>query len=273
MFNYPGPPSPPPNTQEWLEQLADYYRQLVDYHQKAAMTAMNQLAHIEVLLNPVSPPTMQSSWLEEREPDGKRHIPSEQDEEARLALSLSETEDDNLNTSDEHLESGNTDSSPELPEPASKDTVLIGTPSIVTAKIRELLEAEQGKLVHINYILRKLYPQIETDQLDEAIEWVRFVLKNGEETSKWYAVPDAPDCWTLDLKSLEEETSEHEELLSTKELAKLLKTTISRIHTVRSRKEHQDKLREGEHYLRDEAGYFQWKKAGVELIRAWYGRN
>ncbi len=254
MFNYPSPPSPPPNTQEWLEQLADYYRQLVEYHQKAAMTAMNQLAHIEVLLNPLSPPTMQSSWLEETEPDGKQPIPSEESEKFDHPLSAEVTD---------------LDSSPKLIESVPKETVAIGTPSIVTTKIRELLEVEQGKLVHINYIIRKLYPQIETEQLDEAIEWVRFVLKNGEEAGKWYVVPDAPDCWTFDLTSLETETSISEELLSTRELAELLRTTISHIHTVKSRKNNQDKLREGEHYLRDETGHFQWKRAGVELIKAW----
>ncbi|MDV3002689.1 MAG: hypothetical protein N5P05_004344 (plasmid) [Chroococcopsis gigantea SAG 12.99] len=226
MFNYPSPPSPPPDTQEWLEQLADYYRQLVEYHQKAAMIAMNQLSHIEVLLNPLSPPTMQSSWLEETEPDRKSHTPLEQSEKAHPTTSLTETEEDNSKPIDEHSEPRDTDAPPKLTEPAHQKPVSIGTPSMMTQNIRELLEAELGKVVHINYIRRKLFPGLEADGLDEPQEWLRFILNTGKENNHWYAVPDAPDCWTFDLKSLETQTSTDEELLSTRELAELLGTTI-----------------------------------------------
>ncbi len=44
------PPSPPAGANEYLSQLAQYYRELVEYHQQAAMAAEQQLGHVQALL-------------------------------------------------------------------------------------------------------------------------------------------------------------------------------------------------------------------------------
>ncbi|MDV3002473.1 MAG: hypothetical protein N5P05_004128 (plasmid) [Chroococcopsis gigantea SAG 12.99] len=281
MFNYPQPPSPPPNTREWLEQLADYYRQLVEYHQRAAMTAMNGLTHIEVLLNPVSPPTTQSSWLEETESEDKQHTHS-QTTEIQFPSSPLASGENNLNTMDESLEvralddrseSGSILSDELTASGSERDSLSLGSPAMMTEKIREILEFERGKIIHLSYLMRKLYPGIGALQPGDVQEWVRFVLKSGEEIGRWYAVPDAPDCWTFDLKSLEAETSTTQESLTTRELAQRLGTTIPTIHRIRCRKANQERLKEGEHYLVDQIGNFHWQKPGIELITDWYERE
>jgi hypothetical protein len=50
MLNFPPPPPPPNLSQEALTDLANYYRNLVEYHQQAASVAKQQLIHLEALL-------------------------------------------------------------------------------------------------------------------------------------------------------------------------------------------------------------------------------
>ncbi len=44
------PPSPPQKANEYLTELAEYYRELIEYHQKAAIAAAQQLGHVVALL-------------------------------------------------------------------------------------------------------------------------------------------------------------------------------------------------------------------------------
>lgn len=46
-------PKAPSVAEKALAELTDYYRQLVDYHQKAAETARAKLVHLEALLEPI----------------------------------------------------------------------------------------------------------------------------------------------------------------------------------------------------------------------------
>jgi hypothetical protein len=46
-------PKAPSVSEQALAELANYYRQLVDYHQKAAETARAKLVHLEALLEPI----------------------------------------------------------------------------------------------------------------------------------------------------------------------------------------------------------------------------
>lgn len=46
-------PKAPSVSEQALAELTDYYRQLVDYHQKAAETAREKLVHLEALLEPL----------------------------------------------------------------------------------------------------------------------------------------------------------------------------------------------------------------------------
>ena len=44
------PPSPPQKATEYLTELAQYYRELIEYHQQAEIAAAQQLGHVEALL-------------------------------------------------------------------------------------------------------------------------------------------------------------------------------------------------------------------------------
>jgi hypothetical protein len=61
------------------------------------------------------------------------------------------------------------------------------------------LESNRGKMLHLDYLVRKLRGEIDSDELDKAIKETRLLLEKGTQEQKWFAVPDAPDCWTIDL--------------------------------------------------------------------------
>ncbi|NJO94399.1 MAG: hypothetical protein HC820_08835, partial [Hydrococcus sp. RM1_1_31] len=58
------PPEPPQNSQQFLYQLVDYYRALLDYHQQAAAQAASDLAHLEALSNGFQSSLEQQATLE-----------------------------------------------------------------------------------------------------------------------------------------------------------------------------------------------------------------
>ncbi|MEA5536805.1 hypothetical protein [Crocosphaera sp. XPORK-15E] len=72
------PPTPPQHATEYLHELAQYYCDLIDYHEQAVIAAAKQLAHVEALLgNDPALATQKvrscgasaiASWLEDESP-------------------------------------------------------------------------------------------------------------------------------------------------------------------------------------------------------------
>lgn len=68
-------------------------------------------------------------------------------------------------------------------------------------EIEALLEANRGKILHLEYIVMDLaapkseFVETVTTQVDER-------LRSGEVQGRWARVPDSPDCWTIDLKEI-----------------------------------------------------------------------
>ena len=68
-------------------------------------------------------------------------------------------------------------------------------------EIEALLEANRGKILHLEYIVMDLaapkseFVETVTTQVDER-------LRSGEVQGHWARVPDSPNCWTIDLKEI-----------------------------------------------------------------------
>ena len=134
------PPSPPPGAAEYLTQLAEYYRELVEYHQRAAIVAAQQLGHVQSLLSdePVLPyPVDAQSWSLD-ESQNPRQIPE------ITSNQVIETSNDEYN--DEDYEDNDEDDENDLE-----------TANVSLQLLKELLEAERGKMLHIDYILHHFY--------------------------------------------------------------------------------------------------------------------
>lgn len=148
------PPSPPAGTTEYLAQLADYYRDLVEYHQKAAIVAAQQLGHVEALLGtePVLPQAVETqSWLVD---EAKNHRPipeitSNQVNETPDDGDDDDTDDDDTEeeeTDDEIDDDTNDDDTEEEEETDDEIDAEDEPPHVLLDKIKELLEAERGKM-------------------------------------------------------------------------------------------------------------------------------
>ena len=130
-MKFPPPPEPPTVAEEFLHQLADYYRQLVEYHQRAATAAAQQLAHLEALLHP------------ERLLDFPKDVPYWQ-----------------------------------LPVASDQSRSVAPHEAISVTNEQESL----------------------TGHCESVTAATRQLLEEGATQGKWCAVPDSPDCWTIDLK-------------------------------------------------------------------------
>jgi hypothetical protein len=62
-------------------------------------------------------------------------------------------------------------------------------------RLTQILEVNKGKMLHVDYLIWELDEQGVLVGKGE----VKRALTKGEKEGYWYAVPDSPDCWTIDL--------------------------------------------------------------------------
>jgi hypothetical protein len=200
MLNFP-PPPPPPVDASQLENLAEYYRSLVDYYRRAGAIASQQLAHVDALLHPNDKLAFGSSddmscWLETPSTNGsgQKAIASPLPQLSPLSTSK------NHQTSEEEplLAIEELQSKSDVPSGADESNHH-QTDSQLMELLASELESNRGKMLHLDYLVRKLYGESDPSRLQSAREKTRSLLEQGAQGQKWFAVPDSPDCWTIDL--------------------------------------------------------------------------
>jgi hypothetical protein len=202
MLNFP-PPPPPPIDASQLENLADYYRSMVDYYRRAGDLASQQLAHVEALLHPNAFLAFGSS----DDVNGCPEKPSTNGSKQKaIAFSLPQLlatahgsipqtteEEPPLAIEERHLDSGE-DAFFDADEESRSQT-----DSQEMKLLARELESNRGKILHLDYLVRKLYVESDLSELESATEVTRSYLEKGAAQQLWFAVPDSPDCWTIDL--------------------------------------------------------------------------
>ncbi|NJL82106.1 MAG: hypothetical protein HC890_02390 [Chloroflexaceae bacterium] len=168
MVNFQLPP-PPPVPEGQLQELASYYRQLVEYHQKAAAIAAGRLAHVEALLQP----SEGLAWSVEV---------NYQLQEPQVAVEA-------LPASEEAIISQ---------EESRSEVQAVGDLELIE-RLGSLLEANRGKLLQADFIVREIFGKLPVEELAEATERIGRLLAWGEAKQQWHSVPDAPGCWTQDV--------------------------------------------------------------------------
>lgn len=163
------PPKPSSNTEQALRDLANYYRQLVVYHQQSAALAASQLAQIETLLSSgLQASSMETSpftssltgykpaeWTAELEPTSKAAV-----------------------------------SEIELP-----------TPEELIESLQKILAVNRGKILRLDYLVLETAEtrSIHSQHYPELKRQLQKLLEQGEKQGFWASIPDSPNCWTLDL--------------------------------------------------------------------------
>ena len=207
MWQPPPPPTPPSEGKEFLLTLADYYRDLVEYHQKSAGQAHLRLTYVEALLpdsvrdaslvEEASPPLFEQrrSLREPSHLNGANTQSAEAD--ARRETQVEPQEYVSFSLEKPPQQSSDSPQPPELDQPL--------TPT--DNQIAELLEANRGKILHLDYIVMELAAP-KPNYVGTVTAAVDKLLGQGEQQERWASVPDSPNCWTIDLREIPDLVSE-----------------------------------------------------------------
>ncbi len=211
MLNLPSPPPPPTSSEQTLLELAAYYHQLLEYYQQASAVVAKQLAHIEALVNP------NCLMLGEAQDQSNLNRMGEVQQGAMLdkftlSASLSSEVTPSLHVSQLFKQSAQKSllsqekhsSSPiDSEETSASHTKSVDNGrqkiDLYSALVR-ILAANRGTMLHIDYLVREIFGQLSEPEHTTAQEYLEQILQVGEQQQQWFAVPDASDCWTIDLE-------------------------------------------------------------------------
>ncbi|MBD6620798.1 hypothetical protein FNW02_34865 [Komarekiella sp. 'clone 1'] len=247
-MNTPLPLEPPENALEALLQLQDYYAPLVEEYERLYTQSKDSLTHVEALLSnwpsassveELSSPEKQEksslSFADESKNDALEDITFE-------PLQLDDSEPETLDTDDDISElpkspifplietqlDSKFDTAPSPEPPESPPFSLLDTstqqPSLHgvdipmlpqyqsltrSEAIEQILAEEIGTSVHIDFIVRSLYGDLEPDVFKVVKGRVQSSLTQGKESNKWFSVPKEPGYFTLSLTLLSKEQTKN----------------------------------------------------------------
>ncbi|WP_191761750.1 hypothetical protein [Komarekiella delphini-convector] len=248
-MNIPLPLSPPESALEALLKLRDYYAPIVEEYERLYTQSKDSLTHVEALLSnwpktsslkqEKSTPQKQEESLiffaDESKNDHFEDIPLEP-----LKLDDSEPEaldaDDKLTElpespifplietrSDEKPDAALTSELPESPlfplintSIQERSLYKVDIPMLPQYQsltrpeaIEQLLAEEIGTSVHIDFIVRSLYGELESEVFKVVKGRVQSSLTQGKESNKWFSVPGEPGYFTLSLTLLSKDKTKN----------------------------------------------------------------
>ncbi len=273
------PPSPPQKATEYLSRLAQYYRELIEYHQQAEIAAAQQLGHVEALLgNEPGLPTQQvrsrgasaiASWLVDESAKQTTIATDSTNEQLEHQQGSFSSDTGEENSSDSSEVVGDEDGDDE------DDAEEFSLPSL--EQLLELFEAKRGKMLHIDYIIYHFYETIEVPQQQKIVQKLTERLKLGSLKHLWSQVPDATDGWTLTLLDLAELPRPNQEnplfpeikseVLPTRKVAALLSIKKEKIYELK--KLYSADFLKGVDYFLNDQGHYLWTKRGVDKLKTY----
>ncbi|MEH2123535.1 hypothetical protein [Nostoc sp.] len=220
---------PPPGTfLSPLLELRDYYARLTEEYERLFVQARSQLDHVEALLSnwSSSDTNKQISRLtatdETSNLSGESSLrflsPLDDIGEINLVESLeSERKDSDrveMNNSfsaavdTKESQSLMTSTDPKIVlENNDSSTKVVEIPMLPQYQhaisrmeaIKQLLQEQIGTVCHIDFIVRSLYGELDSNLFKVVKGRVQSSLTQGRERNYWVTIPDEPGCYTLDL--------------------------------------------------------------------------
>jgi hypothetical protein len=216
---------PPGNFLSPLLELRDYYARLTEEYERLFVQARSQLDHVEALL---------SNWSFS---NGKNHIsrlasvdetsnssqespllflsPPDDISEIDLVESVNSEPQDSDNVELENFaavntkesERANTLSAIETSSESNDNSARVSEVPMLPEyqalsrmeAIKQLLQEHKGIVCHIDFIVRSLYGELDSNLFKVVKGRVQSSLTQGRERNAWAAVPEEPGCYTLDL--------------------------------------------------------------------------
>ena len=220
---------PPPGTfLSPLLELRDYYARLTEEYERLFVQARSQLDHVEALLSnwsfsdgskQISSLTAADDTSNVSQEDSLRFLsPLDDINEINLVKSVqSEIADKDLVEMDNSFsaavdtkESQPSTTSPDpkiAPENNDSSTKVAEIPMLPQYNhavsrmeaIKQLLQEQIGTVCHIDFIVRSLYGELDSNLFKVVKGRVQSSLTQGRERNYWVTIPDEPGCYTLDL--------------------------------------------------------------------------
>ncbi|OYD91207.1 hypothetical protein CDG76_28600 [Nostoc sp. 'Peltigera membranacea cyanobiont' 210A] len=220
---------PPPGTfLSPLLELRDYYARLTEEYERLFVQARSQLDHVEALLSnwSFSDTNKQISRLtatdETSNLSGESSLrflsPLDDISEINLVESLESVQKDSerfeinnsfsaaVDTKESQSQTTSTDPKIAL-ENNDSSTKVVEIPMLPQYQhtisrmeaIKQLLQEQIGTVCHIDFIVRSLYGELDSNLFKVVKGRVQSSLTQGRERNYWVTIPDEPGCYTLDL--------------------------------------------------------------------------
>jgi hypothetical protein len=101
------------------------------------------------------------------------------------------------------------------PSPSARQVALLKTPLLPqyehltkSEAIEQLLQDNEGKVLHLNYIIRALHGELKPEDIAAEKSRMSDSLKKGIAKGLWDRVPDSPGYYTIDMKLVDSEASQ-----------------------------------------------------------------
>ncbi|MBC1240773.1 hypothetical protein [Nostoc sp. 2RC] len=225
-MNSKGQLEPPPgNFLSPLLELRDYYARLTEEYERLFVEARSQLDHVEALLSTWSfaDGNKQISILKAADetanssPEASLRFLSAHDDISQINLTesieseLTDSEDIETNGSsaverkavhspttftDIQTPPENNDNSGKVPDIPMLPKY---QPLSRMEAIKQLLQEQSGTVCHIDFIVRSLYGDLDSNLFRVVKGRVQSSLTQGRERNYWVIIPEEPGCYTLDL--------------------------------------------------------------------------
>ncbi len=210
-----------------LLELRDYYAHLTEEYKRLFVQARSQLDHVEALLSnwSFSDDSKQISHLKAADETSDvsqqgplRFLsPLDDIDQINLVESVqSELADSDKVQIDNSLSAVDTkESQPSTTSPDPKIVLENNDSSTKVAEIpmlpqyqhalsrmeaiKQLLQEQIGTVCHIDFIVRSLYGELDSNLFKVVKGRVQSSLTQGRERNYWVTIPDEPGCYTLDL--------------------------------------------------------------------------
>ncbi|MBW4456023.1 MAG: hypothetical protein KME55_26870 [Nostoc indistinguendum CM1-VF10] len=219
---------PPGNFVTPLLELRDYYARLTEEYERLFVQARSQLDHVEALLsnwsflddsNQISSLTAADETSDVSQEGTLRFLsPLDDIDEINLADSVQSELADSDKVEIDNSFSAAVDTKESQPSTTSLDLKIAPENNDSSTKvaevpmlpqynhavsrmeaIKQLLQEQIGTVCHIDFIVRSLYGELDSNLFKVVKGRVQSSLTQGRERNYWVTIPDEPGCYTLDL--------------------------------------------------------------------------
>jgi hypothetical protein len=216
-----------------LIELRSHYQALHEQQQQKATHAREQITHLNALLadqlvwqNQQSV-SIAAATLEEKQPlfgvpDAKNEDLPKPPSETTAETSIPEGSEQNV-APKFHEQEQLTESEESEPSDIDLDSngqtklsSLTKTPMLPEYQnltkvqaVEKLLQDNQGSILHVDYIIRALYGDLDAEAIKAEKPRMYDTLSQGTDKGLWDKVPEQASCYTIDLKLVEPEEAEH----------------------------------------------------------------